>query len=239
MDKARHPQTYFYRVHVICGMNMSARPDPEILDQYVMALVAMEHAEPELMPDTSVRGKTWLQKMMWFASEHLGRDRMGFVAGKYGAYSAEIDDAVERCAEKGLLCVHRAERESVIHITKKGVDALDLAVCDQYVLRHMQSIKSLLNGLSYREMIAYSYALSPEMAENSKISDRFEEWRVDAAVSMYLKGAASLALAGRISGLDREAFYEHLRRGGIEAPAPLVRTRVVAPRDVPKIPTVR
>ena len=218
---------------------MDLNADLESLDQHVLALVAMEHAEPDLMPDTSIRGKTWLQMMMWFASECLGYGITESAAHRYGAYAARVDESVERCARSNLLHVHRSDREGVIHITKKGRDALDTAACDQDVLRHMQSIKSLLNNLNYREVIAYSYGLCPEMGGDGELHEKFEEWRLDAAVSMSLKGAVSLALAKRISGLGRDGFYEHLRRGGIEAPAPLVRTKVVAPYEVPKIPAVR
>ena len=176
---------------------------------------------------------------MRFASECLGYGITESAAHRYGTYAAQIDESVERCARSSPLHVHRSDREGVIHITKKGRDALDTAARDQGALRHMQSIKSLLNNLNYREAIAYSYGRCPEMAGDGEPSCRFEEWRLDAAVSMYLKGAVSLALAGRISGLDRDGFYEHLRRGGIEAPAPLVRTKVVAPYEAPKIPPVR
>lgn len=54
-------QTPFYRRHIACGTDSNA--NLESLDQHVPALVAMEHAGPDLTPDTSIRGKTWLQVM--------------------------------------------------------------------------------------------------------------------------------------------------------------------------------
>ena len=207
--------------------------EAHLVDQYVLALVGMEHADTERMPDNSVRGKTWLQKMLYIASASVDRELLGFASYRYGAYSRAIDESVERCSRAGLVCVHRTDRDCAIHITKKGRAALDPAKCDDNMLRQMQSTKSLLNSLDYRELIAYSYALFPEMAKNSEIADKFESWRVDAAVSMYLKGAVSFALAARISNLGRDGFEDHLRLGGIEPHSPLVRTKVVVPAKVP------
>ena len=215
---------------------MSEKPvDESLVDQYVLALVGMEHADAERMPDNSVRGKTWLQKMLYIASESAGREHLGFASYKYGAYSRAIDESVERCSRAGLLCVHGMDRDRTIHITEKGRYAFDPAKCDGNLLRQMQSAKSLLNGLDYRELIVYSYALFPEMAEHSELVDKFESWRVDAAVSMYLKGAVSLALAAHISNLGRDGFENHLRLGGMEPYSPLVRTKVVAPAEVPSL----
>ena len=209
--------------------------EAHLVDQYVLALVGMEHADAERMPDNSVRGKTWLQKMLYIASASVGRELLGFAPYRYGAYSQAIDESVERCSRAGLVCIHRTDRDCAIHITEKGRAELDPAKCDDDALRQMQSTKSLLNSLDYRELIAYSYALFPEMTKNSKIAGKFESWRVDAAVSMYLKGAVSFALAARISNLGRDGFEDHLRLGGIEPYSPLVRTKVVVPAKIPPL----
>ena len=211
---------------------MGGEAAERLVDQYVLALVGMEHADAERMPDNSVRGKTWLQKMLYIASESVGRGILDFASYGYGAYSLAIDESVERCSRAGLMCVYRTDRDCAIHITEKGRAALDPAKCDANILRQMQSTKSLLNDLDYRELIVYSYALFPEMTEHGEISDKFESWRVDAAVSMYLKGAVSLALAARISNLGRDGFEDHLRLGGIEPHSTLVRTKVVIPTKV-------
>lgn len=206
---------------------------PVEIDQYVLAIVGMDHADTEMMPDNSIRGKTWLQKMLYIASKSVGHELLNFTSHKYGAYSQAVDESILRCSRAGLLCVHRTDRDCAIHITKKGRDALDITKCNRDVLFQMQSTKSLLNGLDYREMIVYSYALFPEMIKHSGIVDKFESWRVDAAVSMYLKGAVSFALAAEISGIGRAKLEDHLRQGGIEPHSGLVRTKVVIPSDVP------
>ena len=226
------PESFLFRV--VVGFPMNGKPvNADIMDQYVLWLVGMDHADTERMPDNSVRGKTWLQKMLHVASESVGREQFGFVPFKYGAYSQAVNESVERCSRAGLLCIHRADRDCAIHITRKGKEKLDISKCNPDMLRQMQSTKSLLNNLDYREMIVYSYALFPDMTKHIDIEDKFESWREDAAVSMYLKGAVSLALAADISGLARDDFEDHLRRGGIEPHSPLVRTDVVIPVDVP------
>lgn len=205
------------------------------IDQYVLALVGMDHADTERMPDNSVRGKMWLQKMLYIVSASGDHELFGFDSYKYGAYAHAIDESVERCSDAGLLCVHRTDRDCVIHITKKGRKMIDVSKCNDDMLRQMQSTKSLLNSLDYREMIVYSYALFPDMVKHSDIADKFESWRVDAAVSMYLKGAVSFALAANISGLGRDGFENHLRLGGIEPHSSLIQTNVVIPVKTPSL----
>lgn len=206
----------------------------ELVDQYTLALVGMEHAEPERMPDNSIRGKTWLQKIMYVVCKSCGNDEFDFAPYKYGMYSKELDESVRRCSDSGLICVHRPDGDGAIHLTEKGRKSVDIAKCDKNMLLSMQAAKSLLNELDYRELIVYSYALFPEMTEHSEIVDDFKSWRVDAATSMYLGGAVSFALAARISGLGREGFEDYLRLDGIEPYTPLVRTRIVMPTKVPK-----
>ena len=199
----------------------------DLADQHLLALVAMRHADTEGMPDDSVKGKTWLQKIMYIASKSCGDERFGFAPHKYGMHSQALEDSLSKCSDDGLICVRPPDGNGAIHITAKGRQNLDPDKCDDAMLCQMQSAKSLLDCLDYREMIVYSHALFPEMRECSEIMDDFESWRVDKAVSMYLKGAVSFALAARMSGLGRDGFGDHLRRGGIEPHTPLVRTNVV------------
>lgn len=208
--------------------------DKEIVDQYVLALVAMKDADKERMPDNSVRGKTWLQKIMYIASKLYGDKRFGFKPHKYGMYSPILEESVTRCSQKGLICVHNPDGNGAIHITNKGREELDPDKCDDDMLRQMQSTKTLLNSLDYREMIVYSYGKFPEMKKGSEIVDDFESWRIDKATSMYLKGSISFALAATISGLGRDGFEGHLRQGGIEPYSPLVRTTIVIPTERPE-----
>lgn len=110
---------------------------------------------------------------------------------------------------------------------------MDPDQCDNTMLCHMQSAKFLLDSLDYRELIVYSYALFPEMTKRSEIVDDFESWQLDAARSMYLKGAVSFALAARISGRGRDGFGDYLQSGGVEPYASGVRTNVVIITDTP------
>ena len=197
--------------------------DPNVVDQYILALVGMEHTDAEAMPDNSVRGKTWIHKILYGASKMIDKDMFDFKPYTYGAYSQAIADSVERCAKNGLLCIHQTGRDvGAVHLTIQGEKARDESACDTDMLKQIRVTKSLLNSLNYREMIVYSYTKFPEMAKDSEILYNFKSWRVDAAVSTYLKGAVSFALAARMSGMDREEFETHLYEGGVEPYSPLV-----------------
>ncbi len=77
-----------------------------LVDQYVLALLGMKHADAEGMPDDSVKGKTWLQKIMYIASKSCGDGQFGFVPHKYGMYSQVLEDSLSKCTTDGLICSH-------------------------------------------------------------------------------------------------------------------------------------
>lgn len=204
------------------------------IDQYVMATVAMNDPDIEAIPDNPIRGKTWLHKIMYIASKQYGDNRFGFKPHKQGVYSSAVEKSLARCAQNGLICMHNPDGEGVIHITDGGKEALDPDKCDDNLLRQLQTTKSLLNGLDYRQMIVYSYALFPEMTKLSEIVDSFESWRMEETMAMYLKGSISFALAATISGLGRIGFENHVRDMGMEPYSGLVRTKVVIPMKRPE-----
>lgn len=206
----------------------------ETVDQYVLAVVAMKDADSERVPNSSIKGKTWLQKIMYIASKSHGDNRFGFKPYKYGMYSKTLEESVTRCSRDGLICTNHPNVDGPIHITDKGKEKMDPDKCENNMLLELQAIKSVLNNLDYHQMIVYSYALFPEMAEHSEIVSNFESWRVEEATAMYLKGSVSFALAATISGLGRDGFGNHLRDGGIEPYSPLVHTKVVIPTKRPE-----
>lgn len=207
--------------------------DKETMDQYIL-VIAMKDADPERVYNSSIKGNTWLQKIMYIASKSHGDNRFGFKPYKYGMYSATLEESVTRCSQDGLICTNHPDGDGPIHITDKGKEKMDPNKCDDNMLLELQSIKSVLNNLDYRQMIVYSCALFPEMAKHSKIVDDFESWRVKESTTMYLKGSVSFALAATISGLGRDGFGNHLRDGGVEPYSPLVRTKVIIPMKRPE-----
>ena len=197
--------------------------DPNTIDQYVLELVGMDHVDAEGMPDNSVRGKTWLHNILYGASKMIDKDMFDFEPHTRGAYSQAVADSVEMCARNGLLCIHQTGRDGgAVHLMEEGEKARDTSACDREMLEQIRAAKSFLNNLNYREMIVYSYTKFPEMAKHSEILDDFESWRVDAAVSIYLKGAVSFALAARMSGMNREEFEIYIYEGGVEPYSSLV-----------------
>ena len=208
--------------------------DKEIVDQYVLATVAMKDLDPERGLGTSIRGKVWLQNIMYIGSKPHGDNLFGFKPYKYGMYSTTIEESVTRCSQEGLICTDHPDVEGHIHITSKGRKKIEPDKCDDNMLLELQSIKHVLNNLEYKQMIVYTHALFPEVTKHSKIVRDFESWRVDEATAMYLKGAVSFALSATISGLGRDGFGKHLMGGGIEPGSPLVHIKVIVPRKRPE-----
>ena len=92
----------------------------------------------------------------------------------------------------------------------RGQQEADKAIRDvePNALRSLRSLKSVFNGLTYREMIVLSYTKFPEMLEKSELGDDYQEWREDAALSMAGRGKISMSLGAHIYGTGVADFED-------------------------------
>ncbi len=177
--------------------------------KYVLALLRVE-TDGE---NNGISGQTWIQKMMYAASKAHPQLECGFVPHLRGMYSQRLKNTLCELEKNGLVCMEKdGEERQPVHLTWRGRQEADEAIKDveSNVLRSLHSLKSVFNGLTYREMIALSYTKFPEMLEKSELSDKYQEWRKDAALSMAGRGKISMSLGAQIYGTGVADFEDCL-----------------------------
>lgn len=177
---------------------MESAPD----ERYVLELLRMD----DDMGNDVIRGHTWVQKMVYVASRAHPEVDYGFEPYKYGMYSNKLKKILVSLKRDGLICMERAgEERSPVHLTEAGRGTVKPHL-DPEVLDTLRWVKSALNHLTYRELIVLTYTKYPEMLKNSTQKDKYEKWRVDAALSMVKNAKTSFMLGVRMSGLDFDEF---------------------------------
>ena len=110
-------------------------------------------ANPERVPDSSIRGKTWPQKIMHIASKSHGDNRFDFKPYKHGTYSTTLEESVTRCSQGDLICTnHPNGDDGPIHTTDRGKERMDPDKYEDNMLLELQAMKSVLNNLDYHQM---------------------------------------------------------------------------------------
>lgn len=177
--------------------------------KYVLALLQVE-TDGE---NNGISGQTWIQKMVYAASKAHPQLECGFVPHLRGMYSQRLKNILRELEKDGLVCMEKGgEERQPVHLTWRGRQEADEAIKDvePNVLRSLRSLKSVFNGLTYREMIALSYTKFPEMLEKSELRDKYQEWRKGAALSMVKHDKISMSLGAQIYGTDVADFEDCL-----------------------------
>ena len=177
--------------------------------EYVLKMLRMDDHDG----NDVIRGRTWLQKMMYASSKDHRELDYEFVPHSYGMYSKSLADIVDNLETQGLVCTEKTEEgnRSPMHLTAAGrVAAAGITGCNPDVLETLRSVKTTLNSLDYRELVVLMYFEYPEMLENTNQREEYEKWRENAALSMVSKEKISFSLGASISGLGKEKFRTRL-----------------------------
>lgn len=181
--------------------------------EYVLKMLRMD----DYAGNDVIRGRTWLQKMMYVCSKDHPELDYGFLPYNYGMYSRSLADMVDELEVRRLVCTEKTEENNrlPIHLTETGCVAADsITGCDPNVLETLRSVKTTLNSLDYNELVVLTYFEYPEMRENTNQLDDYEKWCEDAAISMVSNEKISFSLGVSISGLDSEEFRTRLEALG-------------------------
>ena len=177
--------------------------------KYVLALLRVD-ADGQ---NNGISGQAWIQKIMYAASKAYPQLECGFKPHLYGMYSPHLKNILRDLTKDGIVCMEKdGEERHPVHLTWRGKRDADKAIKDvePNVLRSLCSLKSVFNGLTYRELIVLSYTKFPEMLEKSDLRDNYQEWRKDAALSMVKRGQISTSLGAYIYGTGVADFEDCL-----------------------------
>lgn len=175
--------------------------------EYVLKLLSVE----DDTGNKTIRGSTWLQKMMYVASKDHPDMNYDFKPYKYGMYSKNLHAILTQLRNDNLVCMEETEEDSnPVHLTALGRKDAKKYSCAPEIQDTLQSIKSELNQLSYQELIVLMYTKFPEMLEKCTQKEKYEKWREHIAVSMVKDDKVSFLLGVQMSGLDRDVFADRL-----------------------------
>ena len=148
------------------------------LEDWILAF--LEYADGE------VRGKTRLQKALFLVQQEVGGVPAEFRPHKYGPYSADIDNALERLAREGLVEVveEPGGDESPVQVIRLRPEARERARRALEALKGhpewgeaIQPAFELAARRPLMALLAYIYTFYPEYTENSLIKAKVRRWR--------------------------------------------------------------
>ncbi|MDG6954657.1 MAG: hypothetical protein JRN33_06735 [Nitrososphaerota archaeon] len=153
-----------------------------------------------------VKGKTWLQKEMFFISQNVGdlNELAGFENYRYGAYSEVIEDVLDQLITDRYVEVETGK----IQLSGKGVpfarQLWESATKEEKDI--VQEIKALLNDMTNDELLGFSYSAYPDMKQNSDFAKILEKEKFKIALSLLRKGKVSREKAAEIAGQPLARF---------------------------------
>lgn len=181
--------------------------DKEVGRQYILALLDMKDGADH----DNISGKTWLHKMMYACFKDHEEMDYGFEPHYYGMHSRMIEEILDDLRREKLICMVSDQESSrtTIHLTEAGhIAASKQQAGDPAILRTLQIIKSMLNPLTYDELIVLMYTKFSEMSsKHNQQRDKYEERREKTALSMYRDGKVGFSLAVQMSGLNTKEFH--------------------------------
>lgn len=162
-----------------------------------------------------VRGNTWLQKEMFLLAKNLRNLHPEFDEHHFGAFSPVLDILTKQNTLSDL--VSQSNNKGHLSLTPKGVEFASKLwnSASKYEKEIVIEIKSFLNDLDLWELISFSYSTFPETVERSDIIEKFQQTRVESAISLFMKKKISLEKAASISGKTIQDFMRLLKKRNI------------------------
>lgn len=174
------------------------------VERFLLLLLAAPGNQPS--GHEPIKGKTWLQKEMFFISKNVPElvEATGFEDYRFGAYSDVLDDVLDQFITDRYVEVDSGK----IQLTGKGAPfAKHLwEGASKNEKDIVQEIKELLNDMTNDELLGFSYSAYPSMKRFSDFTETFEAEKVKIATALLRKGKVSREKAAEIAGLPLTEF---------------------------------
>jgi len=157
---------------------------------------------------SAIKGKTWLQKIIYVISKSLKLSGFEFKPFNFGACSEEVIELKEMYINIGYI----TEDSQGIRLSPQAFEDAEAIwnKLDERTRSYLNNIKRFLNELTEEELIAYTYSQWPEDASNSLIKESFLKNRVRIAINLFKKGKISLERGAIIAGMSIRDFMKTL-----------------------------
>ncbi|MBI3860246.1 MAG: UPF0175 family protein [Thaumarchaeota archaeon] len=186
----------------------------EPLEKYYLMLLYAPDARGKLAQP--LPGRTWCQKELFVVSKHVpelgeSADYAPYIMGSYSEVVEEIQDQffisgftemVDGAIKLSL------EGRKMAEATWISADARERQV--------VSNVKTLLNDLSYLELLGLVYTEYPDSAIKSEMVAAVDSRRLEIAINLFRKGKVSLVKAATIASLSTQEFSGILKVKGID-----------------------
>ncbi len=180
---------------------------------FLLLLYAPDHTKNFVQP---IRGKTWLQKEMYLTSKLISEleSRTEFDPNLMGSYSEIVEELEDEFYISNF--VERVDDRIKLSLEGKKLAEAVWIKADEREKKIVAGVKTLLNDMSYWELLGFIYTEYPESAVNSEKRDEVDARRLDVAVSLFQKGKIPLEMAARIGRQTIDQFKTVLAHRGID-----------------------
>ncbi len=180
---------------------------------FLLLLYAPDYTDRFAQP---VRGKTWLQKEMFLISKlakELGvqAEYDPNIMGSYSEVVEEVEDQfyiseyAERVGDSLKLSLEGKKLAEEVWTKASDDDK-----------RIVSGVKTLLNDMSYYELLGFIYTEFPETAVNSEKKLEVDTRRLDIAIGLLKKGKIPLEKAAEIAKKSLDDFLRALKNRGVD-----------------------
>ncbi len=177
------------------------------LEALMFALLYSNNAE-------SIKGRLWLQKIMFLIERNVDEIQDIFDGYYIGPFSEEVELALEQFIGSRYVKINKNYRISLTDIGKDYARQV-INVFSEEKLEMIKDMKIFLNDLSKEELIAFIYSSFPDFAKESDILEVFDGTRYKASISLLKKNKVSLEKAAEIAGYDLSTYIEKIKSESI------------------------
>jgi len=183
----------------------------DVIQKLIILLVFLKNKEP-------IPGKLWLQKEFFLIAKNIPKleDEIDYGPHLKGPFSENVDEALDDLEKTGIVTI-KGKYDGNIELSGIG-NKLALEVKSEVprnIEKMMEDIKTFLNDLSERELLAYIYSSFPKMTEESVLLDKIKDVRYQLAIRLYSKGKLSLGKASEVADVSQEEFIKELKKKGV------------------------
>lgn len=169
-----------------------------------------------------IRGQTWLQKQMFLLSKiiHTLADETDYNAHIMGSYSGAVEEIEDQFHISGF--TERIEGTIKLSLDGKKLAEESWRNSSQAEKDAVTNVKTLLNDLSYWDLLGLVYTKYPDSAVNSEKLEEVNQRRPAIAISLLTKGKVPVEMAARIAGKPIDKFLQmlnekHIRMADVES----------------------
>lgn len=186
----------------------------EPIEKYYLMLLYAPDARGKLAQP--ITGRTWCQKELFVLSRHIPElgENTDYAPYIMGSYSEVVEEIQDQFYISGFT-------EIANGATKLSPEGRKLAEAtwlsaDERERKVVSYVKTLLNDLSYLELLGLVYAEYPDSAIKSEMLKAVASKKLEIAIQLFRKAKVSLKKAASIADLPLQEFSRILKEKGID-----------------------